>query len=97
MALLCWQWRLVGRLQLWATAGALAIGLRALQAAGWAIALLSTSSSITSSCSACARASAATCARTTVVLPEVGHWVPMVAAERLAKEIRAFDHPLTPS
>jgi protein-S-isoprenylcysteine O-methyltransferase Ste14 len=41
LALLCWQWRPIG-VNVWATTGALAVGLRALQAAGWAIALLST-------------------------------------------------------
>jgi hypothetical protein len=42
VALLCWQWRPVGAHPLWATGGALAIGLRALEGAGWAIALVST-------------------------------------------------------
>jgi protein-S-isoprenylcysteine O-methyltransferase Ste14 len=42
MALVCWQWRPVAAIHLWATAGALALGLRVLQATGWAIALLST-------------------------------------------------------
>jgi protein-S-isoprenylcysteine O-methyltransferase Ste14 len=41
MALLCWQWRPIAAPQLWATSGALAIALRALSAAGWAIVLLS--------------------------------------------------------
>jgi methanethiol S-methyltransferase len=42
LALVCWQWRPVGAIHLWVTAGALALGLGVLQAAGWAIALVST-------------------------------------------------------
>jgi methanethiol S-methyltransferase len=42
LALLCWQWRPVGALQLWTTTGALAATLQGLSAAGWAIAVLST-------------------------------------------------------
>ena len=42
LALLCWQWRPIGTLQLWTTSGTLALAVRALQAGGWALALLST-------------------------------------------------------
>jgi protein-S-isoprenylcysteine O-methyltransferase Ste14 len=42
MALLCWQWRPLGDLQLWSTTGSLALALRALQVAGWVIMLTST-------------------------------------------------------
>jgi protein-S-isoprenylcysteine O-methyltransferase Ste14 len=42
LALLCWQWRPIGSLQLWATTGTLALVVTALQAAGWGTALLST-------------------------------------------------------
>jgi protein-S-isoprenylcysteine O-methyltransferase Ste14 len=42
IALVCWQWRPLVTLQLWSTSCALALSLRALQAIGWAIVLLST-------------------------------------------------------
>lgn len=42
IALLCWQWRPIGTTALWTLTGAPALGVRALQATGWAIALLST-------------------------------------------------------
>lgn len=42
VALLCWQWRPIGTLSLWTLTGAPGVGVRALQATGWAIALLST-------------------------------------------------------
>jgi protein-S-isoprenylcysteine O-methyltransferase Ste14 len=42
LALLCWQWRPLVAPQLFAASGALAASLRALQATGWAIVLLST-------------------------------------------------------
>jgi protein-S-isoprenylcysteine O-methyltransferase Ste14 len=42
IALLCWQWRPLASPELFATSGALAASLRALQAAGWVIALAST-------------------------------------------------------
>jgi protein-S-isoprenylcysteine O-methyltransferase Ste14 len=42
IALLCWQWRPIGALTFWTTSGLLAVALRALQALGWLIALLST-------------------------------------------------------
>jgi protein-S-isoprenylcysteine O-methyltransferase Ste14 len=42
LGLLCWQWRPIGSLPLWAATGALAWAVSALQAAGWGTALLST-------------------------------------------------------
>ncbi|HEY6882318.1 MAG TPA: isoprenylcysteine carboxylmethyltransferase family protein [Polyangiales bacterium] len=42
IALLCWQWRSLDAPSLWVTTGSLALAVRVLQAAGWAIALLST-------------------------------------------------------
>jgi protein-S-isoprenylcysteine O-methyltransferase Ste14 len=42
LALLCWQWRPIGTLPLWTATGTLALGVHALQVAGWGIALLST-------------------------------------------------------
>jgi protein-S-isoprenylcysteine O-methyltransferase Ste14 len=42
LALLCWQWRPIGALQLWTTTGTLALLLRALSAVGWGTALVST-------------------------------------------------------
>lgn len=42
LALLCWQWRPLPTPRLWSATGAAAVALTALQAAGWAISLLST-------------------------------------------------------